>query len=433
MAKKQYLDLDGLKTYDGQIKAYIDSADVATSTKLTNGTITVKKAEHATTADSATDATNATNATTSSKLGSADVGSSTQPIYLKAGVATKVPSVGVAYGGTGATDAAGARTNLGVYSTSEVDSKVSTAVSGLASTSSVNSAISTHNSAADAHTDIRTTLAEVKEDVDTFFKDADFTASAKDTLKEIQAYITSDAEAAAAMTASINGKADKNTTLSGYGITNAYTKTEVDNALSAKAAQSSLDSHTGNTTVHITSTERNNWNAAYTHSQAGHAPSDAQKNQNAFSNIAVSGQTTVAADTATDTVTFAGTNVTITTDATNDKVTFAVADGTTSAKGLVQLTDSTSSTSTTTAATPKNVKSAYDLANTAKTNAATAQSTADGAASVASEAKTAAAANTQAISANTSAISSLTGRVATLEGLDTHEAIPTASITALFA
>lgn len=39
--------------------------------------------------------------------------------------------------------------------------------------------------------------------------------------------------------------------------------------------------------------------------------------------------------------------------------------GTTSATGIVQLTDSTSSTSTTTAATPNSVKSAYDLADAA--------------------------------------------------------------------
>jgi hypothetical protein len=39
--------------------------------------------------------------------------------------------------------------------------------------------------------------------------------------------------------------------------------------------------------------------------------------------------------------------------------------GTTSAAGVLQLTDSTSSTSTTTAATPNSVKSAYDLANAA--------------------------------------------------------------------
>ena len=136
----------------------------------------------------------------------------------------------------------------------------------------------------------------------------------------------------------------------------------------SRAAKTDLDTHTGNTTVHITATERTNWGAAYTHSQSAHAPSNAEKNQNAFSNIAVSGQTTVSADTTTDTVTFAGSNVTITTDATNDKVTFAVADGTTSAKGVVQLTNSTSSTSTTTAATPNSVKTAYDLANTTKTS-----------------------------------------------------------------
>lgn len=102
----------------------------------------------------------------------------------------------------------------------------------------------------------------------------------------------------------------------------------------------------------------------------------AEVNQNAFSKIAV-GSTTIESDTKTDTLTLVGSNVTITPDATNDKITIGVADGTTSAKGLVQLTDSTSSTSTTTAATPKSVKSAYDLANTAKTNASTAQSTAD--------------------------------------------------------
>jgi hypothetical protein len=112
---------------------------------------------------------------------------------------------------------------------------------------------------------------------------------------------------------------------------------------------------------------------------ATHAPSNAEKNQNAFSNIAVSGQTTVAADTTTDTVTFAGSNISITTDATNDKVTFSVADGTTSAKGVVKLTDSTSSTSTTTAATPKSVKSAYDLADIANTAARAAQTKADNA------------------------------------------------------
>lgn len=146
----------------------------------------------------------------------------------------------------------------------------------------------------------------------------------------------------------------------------------------SRASKTEFDTHVADTTKHITSTERTNWGAAYTHSQAAHAPSNAQANQNAFSNIAVSGQTTVAADTTTDTVTFAGSNVSITTNATSDIVTFSVADGSTSTKGLVKLTNSTSSTSTTTAATPSSVKSAYDLANQAKTAANNAQTTADG-------------------------------------------------------
>jgi hypothetical protein len=50
-------------------------------------------------------------------------------------------------------------------------------------------------------------------------------------------------------------------------------------------------------------------------------------NQNAFSNLAVSGQTTVAADQTTDTVTFVGgSNVTITTNATTDTITFTSTD-----------------------------------------------------------------------------------------------------------
>ncbi len=54
------------------------------------------------------------------------------------------------------------------------------------------------------------------------------------------------------------------------------------------------------------------------------AGSGGDVNQNAFSNIAVTGQTTVAADSATDTLNIAaGSNVTITTDASNDIVTIA--------------------------------------------------------------------------------------------------------------
>lgn len=146
----------------------------------------------------------------------------------------------------------------------------------------------------------------------------------------------------------------------------------------SRASKTEFDTHNSDTTKHITSAERVNWNAAKTHADSAHAPSNAEKNQNAFSNIKV-GSTTIAADTVTDTLELVGSNVTITPDTTNDKVTFSILDASTGNKGVVQLTNSTSSTSTTTAATPNSVKSAYDLANTAKTNAATAQSKADSA------------------------------------------------------
>ena len=232
------------------------------------------------------------------------------------------------------------------------------------------------------------------------------------------------------------------------------------NTLEGKASKTNLDNHVDDTTKHITSTERTDWNKAYTHSQATHARTDATKvadsstngnilingeetnvythpshtaktsglykitvdgsghvssasevsksditalgipssdttyntgtestagltklytgtgvntdgtmtqsaiksaldgksdsghthssyvNQNAFSNVKV-GDTTVAADTTTDTLTLvAGSNVTITPDSTNDKITISATDttysvATQSANGLMSSTDKT--------------------------------------------------------------------------------------------
>ena len=112
----------------------------------------------------------------------------------------------------------------------------------------------------------------------------------------------------------------------------------------SRASVSDLTSHTDNTTSHITSTERTNWDLAKTHADSAHAPSNAQANQNAFSNVKV-GSTTVVADTITDTLELvAGSNVTITPDATNDKITISstdttYADATTSTSGLMSSAD----------------------------------------------------------------------------------------------
>ena len=133
----------------------------------------------------------------------------------------------------------------------------------------------------------------------------------------------------------------------------------------SRAAASDLTSHTGNTTVHITSTERTNWNAAKTHADSAHAPSNAEANQNAFSNVVV-GSTTIAADSKTDTLTLvAGSNVTLTPDATNDKITIAATDtvythpagsGASKSSGLYKFsTDSTSHISGVTAVTKADI------------------------------------------------------------------------------
>ena len=125
-----------------------------------------------------------------------------------------------------------------------------------------------------------------------------------------------------------------------------YTESEINSKLATKVNSSTFTSHTGDTTVHITAAERDDWNTAKTHADSPHAPSNAEANQNAFSNVKV-GDTTIAADSKTDTLTIvAGSNVTITPDATNDAVTIAAkdttySDATTSAHGLMSATDKT--------------------------------------------------------------------------------------------
>lgn len=128
-------------------------------------------------------------------------------------------------------------------------------------------------------------------------------------------------------------------------------KSSTDSAISSiradlgnKAKQADLDAHTDNTKnphnvtltqlgVSATATELNyvdgvtsgiqeqlNSKATSNHTHSVYA------NQNAFSNVTV-GETTIAADSTTDTITLvAGSNVTLTPDATNDKITIAAKD-----------------------------------------------------------------------------------------------------------
>lgn len=60
----------------------------------------------------------------------------------------------------------------------------------------------------------------------------DTPVEAYNTFTELAAYISEHKDAADALTAAVGNKADKATTLTGYGITDAYTKTEVDTKIS---------------------------------------------------------------------------------------------------------------------------------------------------------------------------------------------------------
>ncbi len=77
-------------------------------------------------------------------------------------------------------------------------------------------------------------IAAVKEDVDAFFKDAAMTEAAKDTLKEIQEYIDSDVQGAAAMTESINGVKDRVKAIEDDYLTS-EDETALNNAIALKA------------------------------------------------------------------------------------------------------------------------------------------------------------------------------------------------------
>ena len=160
-------------------------------------------------------------------------------------------------------------------------------------------------------TELANSIADVKSDVDTFLSAANIGGEAIDTLKEIQDYISSDGTAAAEMTSKIGalettvGKAaegenpatglvksvaDNASAIAAEksraeGVEANLAQADTDNLAAAKkyaddaitglkigdyAKKSDLDTHTGDTTVHITADERSKWNAAeskaHTHS-----------------------------------------------------------------------------------------------------------------------------------------------------------------------
>ena len=96
-------------------------------------------------------------------------------------------------------------------------------------------------------------IASIKEDVDAFFKDADMTESAKDTLKELQTYIASDETAASEMAASIqqNKKAieDHVATDHDFAGADAALKAELEGKIGAKADSTVVEGISGKVTT----------------------------------------------------------------------------------------------------------------------------------------------------------------------------------------
>lgn len=153
------------------------------------------------------------------------------------------------------------------------------------------------------------------------------------------------------------------TTLAGYGITDAAAKshTQASSTINAMTGYSKPSSTSAIATSDTLNAAIGKLEKALDGKAASSHTHSAYVNQNAFSNVAI-GDVTVAADTATDTLTLVGSNVTLTPDATNDKLTIGITKANvTSALGYTPPTSNTdryvnkaafSDDSTNTAASP---------------------------------------------------------------------------------
>ena len=276
-------------------------------TNITNGEIVVKEAEHAGTADSATTAGSANTANTANSATKATQDGNGKVIantYETKSDATAKLNEAKEYADTTAEEVVqgfiGAL--LGMYGddwTGEGDIPVIRTIANDEATTALDSAKTYADSAA----------SKVKNDL------LNGAGTAYDTLKELGDLIDENADAIEALESIASGKADadhdhaiadvsglqsaldgKAASSHGTHVTYSTTAPVMDGTASAgsastvarsdhkhptdtsRASKTEFDTHVADTTKHITSTERTNWGAAYTHSQAAHAPSDARAN-----------------------------------------------------------------------------------------------------------------------------------------------------------
>ena len=338
MATKRYMSYDNLVEYDENIKLYVDGevdklssekanishthddryytetevdkliTNVNTSiTNITNGSVVVKEAEHATNADTADEATHATTADSATTANSANTATS----------ATK------------ATQDGNGKVISSTYETkTDASAKLEEAKTYTDTVASGKSdKTHNHDSAYDAKGSASDALASAKSYADGIKNDLlNGAGTAYDTLKELGDLIDDNADAIEALETIASGKADashghaisdvsglqsaldsKAAASHGTHVSYSTTAPVMDGTASvgtastvarsdhkhptdtSRASKTEFDTHVADTTKHITSTERTNWGTAYTHSQSAHAPSNAQAN--VIESIKVNGTT----------------------------------------------------------------------------------------------------------------------------------------------
>jgi antitoxin component YwqK of YwqJK toxin-antitoxin module len=233
LASKTYVDT-----------AVSDKATTASVTNIVNGTTTVGKATKATTADSATKAT-------SDGAGNNIVSTYSTKVEVEAILA------GIESGETATGNAAALGGETSTEWQTKIDAKVpkTRKVNGKALTSDIT--LSASDVGADASGSANSALTSAKAYTDTE------TAS---TLTDAKEYADSVAGTALTSAKSYTNTSATSTLKSAKDYTDAEVTT-LETAIGKKADQSSLNTHTGNTTVHITAAERTAWNAKATTAQ----------------------------------------------------------------------------------------------------------------------------------------------------------------------
>ena len=458
MATKKYLSLDRLTEYDALIKQEIaDSVSgksdsghthddryyteteinsklstINTSiSNITSGTTPVKEAEHAESADTATNATNATHATSADSATTATS-------------ATKATQDG---NGKVIADTYETKTDASAK-LAEAKTYTDTVAAGKSDTNhnhddkyDAKGAAATAESNAKTYADtaVANLLENSTEAVDSIYELRDAMNDNADAIEALQSIAAGKADATHdheisevnGLQSALDGKAP---TSHGTHVSYSTTAPLMDGTASAgsastvarsdhkhptdtsRASQTALDEHDENTTKHITSTERTNWNAAKTHADSAHAPSNAQAN--VIESIKVNGTA--------QTITSKSVDITVPTD--NSQL----------ANGAGYITSSaiTNKADKSTTLAGYGITNAYTKTEVdAKTVVDTALSSTSTNAVQNKVVNSAIVTATSAISANTASIDAHTTRISALETKvgDGFEEITSAEIQALFA